>query len=128
MFDVFGNQLRPIKSNAKSQEILNWKRLPSTKSCYKKIFDKSDFPGNPTYMEAILEKVWSPTSKPPEQHVAWAISIVQTILDPTNGSIKISEDVIKYPLSINIVSFVTSLVKIFRKFTKNLIKIGKNKK
>ena len=113
MFDVFGNQLRPIKSNAKSQEILNWKQLPSTKSCYKKIFDKSDFPGNLTYMEAILEKVWSPTSKPPEQHVAWAISIVQTILDPTNGNIKISEDVIKYPLSINIVSFVTLLVKIF---------------
>ncbi|RHZ82718.1 hypothetical protein Glove_104g69 [Diversispora epigaea] len=147
MYDVFGNQLRPIKSNAKSQEILNWKQLPSTKSCYKKIFDKSDFPGNPTYMEAILKKVWSPTSKPPEQHVAWAIlarkiilgprnynfgeknrfcinlkkskylknpksilgtciawaiSIVQTILDPTNGNIKISEDTIKYPLSINI--------------------------
>ncbi|RHZ51360.1 hypothetical protein Glove_480g5 [Diversispora epigaea] len=58
MYDIFGNQLRPIKSNAKSQEILNWKQLPSTKN----------FPGNPTYMEAILKKVWSPTSKPPEQH------------------------------------------------------------
>ena len=56
------------------------------------------------------------------------ICIVQTILDSTNNNIKISEDVIKYPLSINIVSFITSLVKIFRKFTKNLIKIGKNKK
>ncbi|RHZ89987.1 hypothetical protein Glove_9g355 [Diversispora epigaea] len=82
MYDVFGNQLRPIKSNAKSQEILNWKQLPSTKS-------------NP-------KKSMVPTSKPPEQHVAWAISIVQTILDPTNGNIKISEDTIKYPLSINI--------------------------
>ena len=104
MYEVFRQYLRPIKSNAKIQEILNWKQLSSTKSCYKKIFDKTDFPGNLTYMEAILEKVWSPTSKPPEHHVAWAISIVQSILNPKNGYIKISEEIIKCTFSINIVS------------------------
>src|SRR3954447_5812325 len=104
MFDVFGIYLHPIKSTAKSQEILRWKKLPSTKTCYKKIFAKSDFLGNPTYMEAILSKVWSDTSKPPDQHVAWAISVVQTILNPKNSDIKITEDIVKYQLSINIVS------------------------
>jgi hypothetical protein len=104
MYDVFGKNLRPIKSTAKSQEILNWKQLSSTKSCYKKIFEKSDFPENPTYMEAILERVWSPTSKPPEIHIAWAITVVQSILNPKNGYIKITEDIIKYHYSINIVS------------------------
>jgi hypothetical protein len=55
-------------------------------------------------MKAILEKVWSPASKPPEQHVAWAIAIIQTILNPNNGHIKITEDNIKRPFLINIVS------------------------
>jgi hypothetical protein len=103
MFEVFRKELQPIKSNARYQEILNWKQLPSTKSCYKKIFDKSDFPGNPTYMEVILKKVW-PTSKPSEQHVAWAIAIIQTILKSKNGKIKITEDNIKLRFLINIVS------------------------
>ena len=103
MYEVFRKELHPIKSNAKHQEILNWKKHPSTKSCYKKIFDESDSPGNPTYVEVILEKVWS-TSKPPEQHVAWAIAIIQTILNPKNGHLKITEDNIKLPFSINIVS------------------------
>lgn len=104
MYDAFGKYLHPIKSTAKLQAIIKWKQLPSTKNCYRKIFGESDFPGKPTYMEVILGKVWSPTSKPPEHHVAWAISIVQTILNPTNGCIKISEDNIKYIFSINIVS------------------------
>jgi hypothetical protein len=118
MFEVFGKHLRKIKSTAKSATILKWKQHPSTKSCYKKIFDETDFPGNPTYMEAILRKVWSSTSKPPQQHVAWAISIVQTILNPKNGHIKITEECIKYLLSINIVSICNLILKIFRKFTK----------
>ena len=103
MYEVFRKELHPIKSNAKYQEIIDWKQLPSTKRCYKKIFDGSGFPGNPTYVEVILEKVWS-TSKPLEQHVTWAIAIIQTILNPKNGYIKITEDNIKLPFSINIVS------------------------
>jgi hypothetical protein len=121
MHDVFRGYLSSIKSTAKSQDIIKWKQLPATKSCYKKLFDESDFPGNLTYMELILEKVWSPTSKPPEQHVAWAISIVQTILNPKNGLIKISDENIRYNLSINIVSIRNFTCKIFRKFTKNFV-------
>lgn len=118
MYDVFRKDLHPIKSTAKIQEIIKWKRLPSTKSCYKKIFDESDFPRNLTYIEAILEKVWSPTSKPPEHHVAWAISIVQTILNPNNGYIKISEDIIKQRFSINFVSICNFTCKNILKFAK----------
>src|SRR3954471_5173989 len=121
MHDVFRKSLSPIKSTAKVQEILKWKQLPATKSCYKKLFDESDFPGNLTYMEVILEKVWSPTSKPPKQHVAWAISIVQTILNPKNGYIKISEENVKNNFLINIVSIYNFTCKIFRKFTKNFV-------
>jgi hypothetical protein len=72
-------------------------------------------------MELILKKVWSSTSKPPEQHVAWAISIVQTILNPKNGHIKITEDCIKNLLSINIVRIYNFTFKKFRKFTKNSV-------
>ena len=68
------------------------------------MFDKSNYDGNPTFMEAILAKVWYPNSKPPDQHVAWAISVVQTILNPKNGYIKITEDNIKYIFSKNVVS------------------------
>jgi hypothetical protein len=125
MVEVFGKHLRKIKSTAKSAAILKWKQHPSTKSCYKKIFDETDFPGNPSYMELILKKVWSSTSKPPEQHVAWAISIVQTILNPKNGQIKITEDCIKNLLSINIVSICNFTFKNFE----NLLKTQyKNKK
>jgi hypothetical protein len=60
MHDVFRGYLSPIKSTAKSQDIIKWKQLPATKSCYKKLFDESDFPGNPTYMKLILEKSMVP--------------------------------------------------------------------
>jgi len=122
MFDVFGIYLHPIKSTAKSQEILSWKKLASTKTCYKKIFAKSDLIGNPTYMEAILSKVWSDTSKPPDQHVAWAISVIQTILNPKNSDIKITEDIVKYQLSINIVSICNITCKNILKINEILYK------
>lgn len=126
MNEVFGNNLPPIKTNSKLQAILNWKQLPSVKRCYKKIFDKSDFPGNPTYMEAILNKVWSPTSssKPPEQHVAWAISIIQTILNPKNCDITIKEDTIKHLVSNNLVSIYNFT---FKNILKILLKLSINK-
>jgi hypothetical protein len=122
MFDVFGTYLRPINTIAKSKEILKWKNLSSTKSCYKKIFDTLDFPRNPTYMEAILSKVWSDTSKPLDQHVAWAISVVQTILNPKNSDIKITEDIVKYQLSINIVSICNITCKNILKINEILYK------
>jgi len=115
--DVFGShQIPPIKSNAKSQEIINWKKLPEIKNCYKKMFEKSDFPGNLMFIEEILNKVWPSTSERPEHHVAWAISIVQTILNPKNAYIKITEDVVKH-------SFLINLVSIYNFIFKNILKI-----
>jgi C4-dicarboxylate transporter len=73
-------------------------------------------------MEAILSKVWSDTSKPPDQHVAWAISVVQTILNPKNSDIKITEDIVKYQLSINIVSICNITCKNILKINEILYK------
>ena len=105
MNKVFENDLPRIKSNAKSTEILEWKRHPRVKKWYKKIFEKSNDPENKTYITLIIENIWPSTvTQPPQHHIAWAISVVQILLDPKNSTVKITEDIVKRRLMDNIVS------------------------
>ena len=54
-------------------------------------------------MEAILKKVW-PNEVSREHFVTWTIAIVQVILNPKNGIVKIKKDVVKTLFMANLVS------------------------
>jgi hypothetical protein len=55
-------------------------------------------------MAEIIEKVW-PKTEVIDLHAAWAVSISELILNPNNGEIKVSEEIIVPLLEKNLVSF-----------------------
>jgi hypothetical protein len=110
MFSVFrGNNLIPINANAKDSEIKTWKSDEVVKTCYKKLFKKVSPEEPETYMSRIIRYIWKgDRSKRPKVQIAFAISTCETILNPANSSITISEEVIKPILEKNLVSFLNS--------------------
>jgi len=57
-------------------------------------------------MSRILQRVWADADDTPTIHIAFAISICTTILDPDNENIQISESVVQPQILRNLVSFV----------------------
>lgn len=103
IFSVF--RLPEIKNKAKANEISLWKSLPTVSAAYNNLFKKVNNDENsPTYMRQIIEKVW-PKTEASDLHTAWAISIAELLLNPDNGEISVSEEIIDFLLEKNIVSF-----------------------
>jgi hypothetical protein len=105
MFSVFGDLLDPINNKASHEEIIKWKRSDKTVSCFKLLFVKISNNSEETYMSQILNKIW-PSGETTNEKVAYAIAVCQTILDPKQENLTISESVIKNKLAKNLVSFV----------------------
>ena len=102
MFAVFGDLLTPINNKAKPEIVLEWKRSVETKSCYKRLFKNISEDSEETYMSLILKKIW-PSGDATQEKVAYAIAVCQTMLDPKQDSLMISESIIKHKLSRNLV-------------------------
>lgn len=103
IFSVF--RLPEIKNKAKANEISLWKSLPTVSAAYNNLFKKVNNDENsPTYMRQIIEKVW-PKTEASDLYTAWAISIAELLLNPDNGEISVSEEIIDFLLEKNIVSF-----------------------
>ena len=116
IFSVFC--LPEIKNKAKANEISLWKSLPTVSKAYNNLFEKiNNDERSPTYMKQIIEKVW-PKTEASDLHTAWAISIAEILLNPDNGEISVSEEIIDFLLEKNIVSFSQSAI-LFRIIPKN---------
>lgn len=95
LFSVFGeNDLLQINTRATPKEINEWKQSHSVGSCYEKLFDPVGRESSVTYMSQILEKVW-PSGRTPKVHIAYAIGVCVTLLNPRNDNIKISASGLK---------------------------------
>ena len=114
MFAVFReSKLCPINSNASDSEIKTWKSDPIVKDCYKNLFKKISPTESETYMSRIIGRLWKGGKrKGPKIHIAFAISICETMLNPQNLIIAVNEEVIKPVLTKNIVSFPNYTVNI----------------
>ncbi|RGB23865.1 hypothetical protein C1646_773883 [Rhizophagus diaphanus] len=84
MFAIFGDdQLPPINSSATLEKISIWKKSQEVCNCYKKLN---------THMEKILVKLYGPDKeKRSEVQVAFAMALVEEILNPQKNHLKISE-------------------------------------
>ncbi|CAB4446636.1 unnamed protein product [Rhizophagus irregularis] len=84
MFAIFGDdQLPPINSSATPEKISIWKKSQEVRNCYKKLN---------THMEKILVKLYGPDKeKRSEVQVAFAMALVEEILNPQKNHLKISE-------------------------------------
>ena len=103
-FSIFREeQLPSINTQAGPSELRTWKSNPKVKQCYDKLFQNIES-GGLTYMTQILEKVWPDFSKVHTTHVAYAISVCKTLLNPSIDDIQITSSIEK-KIKKNIVSF-----------------------
>lgn len=110
MFYVFGaNNLPQIKTNSTPTEIHEWKNSRRVKRCYEHLFRAIDPENDPkvSYMSSILERIWSNSERTPQIHMAYAIAVCTTLLNPNNNSIHITRSNIKSKTNRYLVSFAS---------------------
>lgn len=99
-------ELKSINTSSKESEIETWKNSREVKGCYKNLFKQVDSMGSnsETFMSKILARLWSNKKKAPKIQLAFAISVVVTVLDPKTPGIQINELLIKPRLEKYLVS------------------------
>jgi hypothetical protein len=92
MFNVFAeNKLPVMNTNATSNTVLKWKSSEVVADCYKKLFKEA-----PSYMDRILDKVYgTDPDKRSNVQIAFAVVLVEYILNPQKERIKISEELLE---------------------------------
>ena len=94
LFSVYGEQNLPlINANSSPTEIYKWKTLSSVKKCFDNLFKPIDNDIKDSYISQILGKVWNDYTNAPMLHVAFAISVCYTILNPAIEHITIDESI-----------------------------------
>ncbi|RIB08030.1 hypothetical protein C2G38_2212698 [Gigaspora rosea] len=101
LFSVYGNLIEPINNKAKPDEVIMWKKSTKTNECYQKLFEEFEEDSDDTYMNRILHKIW-PDGKAPPEKIAYAIAVCQTMLNPKNKIITMSDHVVKKLIAINL--------------------------
>lgn len=102
---VFGNELPHINSQDTPSQIQSWKNKPEVKRCYARLFKKVKADQPTTYVVKIIERL----RDPPRVQIAYAMSICETYLDPSNQTIQITEGLIKEKMIKHLVSLNLSL-------------------
>ena len=105
MYYIFGHELPHINSNATPTQITEWKKHPSVKKCYRKLFQKITLGEPDTFMTRIIDKVWQEKKNVAKVKIAYAISICENMLNPNNHYIQVSEKLVKANIIKNLVSF-----------------------
>ena len=65
------------------------------RECHSKLFKKISDDQPTTFITKIIERLWRERRNAPKIQIAFAISICQTYLDPTNQIIQMNEYVMK---------------------------------
>src|SRR2546421_1417934 len=100
MFSVFSSeQLDKIDDNVKSNDLMAWKNLPSTKWCCRNLF-KTMRDGSMTFMNAIHRTVWKPEDQT-DSNCVYAYAVCDAILDLTILEMCMTEVIITPRLSFN---------------------------
>ena len=67
--------------------------------CYKLLFKKEKKENSSIYIIRIINKIWLAKKNVPKLHIAYAISICEFILNPSNLRIQVSETSIKFQIT-----------------------------
>ena len=104
MYCVFPN-LSQINTNSSSSEVDKWKKNQNVVKCYKSLFKRETADDSATYMTRIIDKVWASKKHTPKIHIAYAISVCEFLLNPSNQKVQVSEGSMKFNISKYLVSF-----------------------
>lgn len=86
--------LPSINTNSPT-EVREWKGDPIVAKCHKLLFKREKEEDSSTYMTRIINKIWPAKKNAPKIHIAYAISVCEFILNPSNLRIQVSEASIK---------------------------------
>ena len=104
MYCVFPN-LPQINTNSSPSEVNKWKKNQNVAKCYKSLFKQETADDSATYMTRIIDKVWASKKYTPKIHIAYAISVCEFLLNPSNQKVQVSEGSMKFNISKYLVSF-----------------------
>ena len=104
MYCVFPN-LPQINTNSSPSEVDKWKKNQNVAKCYKSLFKRETADDSATYMTRIIDKVWASKKHTPKIHIAYAISVCEFLLNPSNQKVQVSEGSMKFNISKYLVSF-----------------------
>jgi hypothetical protein len=104
MYCVFPN-LPQINTNSSPSEVDKWKKNLNVAKCYKNLFKRETADDSATYMTRIIDKIWVSKKNTPKIHIAYAISVCEFLLNPSNQKVQVSEASIKFNMSRYLVSF-----------------------
>jgi len=96
--------LPEINMNSLPTEIIKWKNSPSTKGAYRTLFLERD--DQPSQMDQIIKKTWSKNLEITDVLAAYAITVVENLLNPKILSVEISQSQVKSRLLKNLVIFI----------------------
>jgi len=92
-------ELPSITSNSPPSEIRQWKNNPIVANCHNKLFKKIVVEEPTTFMSKILDRLFPLKKSAPKIYVAYAISVCEYLLNPSNQQIQVSESAIKFLIS-----------------------------
>ncbi|KAF0474832.1 hypothetical protein F8M41_024633 [Gigaspora margarita] len=98
--NIHGLLLQKIRFS-NPDKVIMWKKSTKTIECYQKLFEELEEGLDDTYINRILHKIWPDGNAPPEK-IAYAIAICQTMLNPKNKIIMMSDHIIKKLIAINL--------------------------
>lgn len=110
IFSTFGEDSLPsINNNASQKDIMDWKEKKEVRKAFEKLHKKinnDDEEETSTWCNKILQKVFSNPDKIGKPLLAFAVGVIEIILDPDNGGIKVKDEIIKSKIRKNIVSLI----------------------
>src|SRR6185369_15734223 len=110
IFSTFGEDSLPsINNNATQREIMDWKKKKEVRIAFKKLHKKindDDDEETSTWCNKILQKVFPNPAKVEKTLLAFAVGVIEIILDPDNGGIRMKDEMMKSKIRKNIVSFI----------------------
>ena len=110
IFSTFGeNSLSSMKTNATQKDVMDWKGKKELREAFKKLHKKindDDDEETQTWCNKILQKVFPNPDKVGKTLLAFAVGVIEIILDPDNGSIKVNDEIMKSKIRKYIVSLI----------------------
>ena len=102
---VYGSELPCINAQAFPSKIQEWKSDTAVSRYYAKLFKRVSEDQPTTFVSKIIERLRREKSSPSKTQIAYAISVCETYLCPTNQIIQMNEGILKQKIVKNLVSF-----------------------
>ena len=110
IFSTFGEDSLPsINNNTTQKDIMDWKEKKEVRKAFEKLHKKinnDDDEETSTWCNKILQKVFPNPEKIGKPLLAFAVGVIEIILDPDNGGIKVKDEIMKAKIRKNIVSLI----------------------